>query len=143
LPTIAPCYNSSYENKYSWGFFQVRHITRLSKYGMQGNKAKHLPRKESQTLISAQLPHWLLRHRFDLYTSWTHSGWDFSLNIYNVRPRDAPIFKHVEDGNISAIQQLFQENMASVFDVDESGKPLLHVSDSNAHVLYLTILMTC
>jgi hypothetical protein len=110
---------------------------------MQGNKAKQSPRKESQTLISAQLPHWLLRHRFDLYTSWTHSGWDFSLDIYNVRPHDAPIFQHVEDGNISAIQQLFQESMASVFDVDESGTPLLHVSGSNAHILYLTILMTC
>lgn len=107
---------------------------------MPGNKTRDSPRKETQTLIRAQPPPWLFRRRFDLYTSRSHSGWDFSLNVYNVRPSDAPIFEYVEEGDISAIQQLFQENMASVFDVDEEGKSLLHVSDSIAHTLRFTIL---
>lgn len=128
LVTTAPRWSSSDGNKRFWGFYYVHHITRLSKYGMQGNEDKNLLRKERQTLRSAQLPLWLLRRRIDLYTSQTHSGWDCSLSIYNVRPSDAPIFRYANEGNIDAIKRLFQGNMASPYDVDEDGYSLLHVS---------------
>jgi len=131
LVLTIPRYSSSDGDEYFWGFYQVHHITTPSRCRIQGDKAKEIPREETQILVSAQLPQWLFRRRFDLYTSQTHSGWNFSLNIYNVRPRKSPIFRHVRDGNISAIERLFQDKTASPFDVNEDGFSLLHVGGSN------------
>jgi hypothetical protein len=55
---------------------------------------------------------------------------------------DALIFEYVREGNIAAIRNLFQENLASQFDVDEGGRSLLHVSLFNFRCSLVLVLIT-
>ncbi|TEY33027.1 hypothetical protein BOTCAL_0695g00040 [Botryotinia calthae] len=59
------------------------------------------------------------------------SGWTFTLRTYNVVDYDAPIVKMARHGDVAGMQQLFQTRQASLLDVDECGRTLLHVGNSS------------
>ncbi|GFF78701.1 hypothetical protein IFM53868_02411 [Aspergillus udagawae] len=53
-------------------------------------------------------------------------GWNFSIRSYNVIPYNSAIIRHCQSGKIEEIQRLFENHLASPFDCDEFGWPLLH-----------------
>ncbi len=55
------------------------------------------------------------------------------LNPIRHIPNDSPIFRAIGDGDIVEVQKLLDLGKASVYDVDEDGDSLLHVSV--AHML--------
>lgn len=63
---------------------------------------------------------------FHLRTNDTFDMW--SLNSIRRVPDDSPIFQHCINGNTQSVKELIHRGMASPFDVDSSGRSLLHVS---------------
>ncbi|CAD6452064.1 a16ff784-813b-4995-b4de-8d5ee30518a8 [Sclerotinia trifoliorum] len=55
------------------------------------------------------------------------SGWTFTLRTYNVVDRGAPIMKAAYFGDVARMQELFQTQQASLFDVNLSGCTVLHL----------------
>ncbi|KAF7876951.1 uncharacterized protein EAF02_008171 [Botrytis sinoallii] len=55
------------------------------------------------------------------------SGWDFKLRIYNVVDYDAPIMTLARNGDVAGMQQLFETQQASPYDVNIYGQTILHV----------------
>jgi hypothetical protein len=51
----------------------------------------------------------------------------FGIKTYNIVSWRSPIFGAVRDGDVAAIQRLFQDKHASVYDRNEWGDTLLHV----------------
>ena len=53
---------------------------------------------------------------------------NWSLNPIRQIPDNSPIFKAIIDGDITEVQKLLDLGKASVYDVNENGDSLLHVS---------------
>lgn len=51
------------------------------------------------------------------------------LNTIQRRPNDSYVFTLCMEGNAGEVQKFLETGQASRFDMDESGKGLLHVSD--------------
>jgi hypothetical protein len=57
---------------------------------------------------------------------------DCSMTIFNVRPKDAPIFCACQEHDINRVRYLLDSGQACVYDVDEEIGVLLEVSISKA-----------
>jgi len=58
----------------------------------------------------------------------SHGSKIYSTLIYfNVVPSESEVFKAVEDGDLVHLQELLRTGQASLFDVDEDGRNLIHV----------------
>jgi hypothetical protein len=55
------------------------------------------------------------------------AGWNFSIQIYNIRSSDSAIFELAGSGDVVGMQRLFVTGAASPFDRDENGLTLLDV----------------
>ena len=66
------------------------------------------------------------RRGFNLRTNDTFDIW--SLNSIRRVFDDSPVFQHCMNGDTQSVKQLVLRGMASPFDVDSSGRSLLHVS---------------
>jgi hypothetical protein len=77
------------------------------------------------------IPKWLfgVSRAIDVYETSAIMGWNYSIQVYNVLPYEAPIFRMVLDGNIEEIQHLFSTGQASPFVRDNGGWTLLDVGD--------------
>ena len=75
------------------------------------------------------LPRWLTSRIWDLAMIHAGSGWEISLCMYNLRPKDSKIFEYCWLGNIEGMQRLVANGEASLLDViDTSCETLLEVS---------------
>lgn len=52
----------------------------------------------------------------------------YTLNVIRRRPAGSKIFQLCEDGDVQAVKRLLDRGEASIYDVDEMGRSLLHVS---------------
>ncbi|WQF81257.1 hypothetical protein CDEST_06271 [Colletotrichum destructivum] len=74
-----------------------------------------------------QLPWWISETVWDFQAQRACSGWKVLLKTWIMRPYDAPIFRHVENGSWSDILVAFSRGEASLQDVNTNGWTLLHV----------------
>lgn len=73
-------------------------------------------------------PGWLLSRMMSiLFTYSRRDGPMWRIRMPRVRQNSSLIFQHMLRGDIKAIQSLFSQGLASPFDVNENGKPLLSV----------------
>ena len=56
------------------------------------------------------------------------NNWKYTLTSYNVVPPESPIFCACDDRDIDEVRRLFDEGLASPFDVAPNGETPLHVS---------------
>ncbi|KIW71376.1 hypothetical protein PV04_03552 [Phialophora macrospora] len=68
-------------------------------------------------------------------------AWTYGFRTYNFRPRDAPVFRYAQYGDIVALQQLFQTGQASILDRDPDGETLLHLACGYADATTIRFLM--
>ena len=86
---------------------------------------------------------WLLKlgfncaYNFSIHDSLTQ-GWQFAIKPINLVPDDAPMFKYCVEGNTEKVRDLMSRNLASVRDVDSSGRTALHVSRAASPFLLAT-----
>lgn len=59
---------------------------------------------------------------------------DCSMTIFNVRPKDAPIFRACQERDINNVRYLLESGQASVYDADEEIGGLLEVRFSKATI---------
>jgi len=71
----------------------------------------------------------LLGRAIELVQLNTCGAWTYGFRTYNLRPYDAPIWRHVRESNVGALQELFQTRQASILDRDPQGLTLLHVGE--------------
>jgi hypothetical protein len=57
---------------------------------------------------------------------------DCSMTIFNVRPKDTPIFSACQEHDINRVRYLLESGQACVYDVDEEIGGLLEVRISKA-----------
>lgn len=92
-------------------------------------------RKGPQPVLKTNyyFPRWLLRHAMCLqldYSPW--GGHSVSLRTPRVISANSPVFSYAQHNNISGMRRLFQQNLASPFDVSyEEGRSALHVGSYN------------
>ena len=80
------------------------------------------------------LPTWLGRKVWELYSFRAQTEWAIRLKTYNIIPHDSLIFQYSEDGNVTGLRDLVQQNPASVFDRDPAGRTALFVSTLYASI---------
>ena len=78
--------------------------------------------------FSFKTPTWWLGKVYIFTKYQSYSGWDFSFRTYIVMPLSSPIFEYSMEGNVQALQKLFQCKQASPFVVSEYGFTPLFVS---------------
>jgi hypothetical protein len=90
------------------------------------NSARHVKLK-----ARFRVPKWLfgVSRAIDVYETSAIMGWNYNIQIYNVLPDSAPIFKMVIYGDIEGVQHLFSTRQASPFVRDTYGYTLLDVRD--------------
>lgn len=71
---------------------------------------------------------WFLQRSWELSVLRASTGWTFSLNTRNIRPRNDRIFLAAENGNVEYIIESLRNKEASIYDVDIDGHSLLDVS---------------
>ncbi|KAI9659852.1 MAG: hypothetical protein M1821_001203 [Bathelium mastoideum] len=76
--------------------------------------------------LRLRFPTWLLSRAWDLSVHQANQGWDFKLRSYNIRPRDANIFRAIVDQNIVRVRELLARAEASIYDRDTAGLTALH-----------------
>lgn len=84
-------------------------------------------RRSLQTRRLLILRSLLLGRGLEIIQQQAYGGWMFGFKTYNIRPYGATVFRYVHEGNIEALQQLFQSYQATVFDRSPDGLTLLHV----------------
>jgi hypothetical protein len=52
---------------------------------------------------------------------------DYSMTMFNVRPKDAPIFRACQEWDINGVRYLLESRQASVYDADDEIGGLLEV----------------
>lgn len=83
--------------------------------------------RKARTCVLLTLQSLLIGKRFELLRDQAFGVSNFTLRVYNIRSPTSPVFQHVLDQDITALQQLLQSKQASIFDRDEKGFTLLHV----------------
>lgn len=74
-------------------------------------------------------PKWLARAAYDVeWRGALSSLAQINIRLYNLRPNDSPIFERLKMGDFKGVTQLLDNGQASLFDRDEDGQSLLHVS---------------
>ncbi len=111
-----------------------RKTQQLSQLGQLDSQI--LPQTEEEevtTSISLVSGRSRARHAIKVYIRQTHDDNSTSFSIpclfvYNVLPADSPVFRIVQQGQLSEFQALLQAGKASLRDQDECGASLLFVS---------------
>ncbi len=74
-------------------------------------------------------PKWAMWRLIELESAWTSSQMvSVSLRTARVIPDNSPIFMHVQHNNLDGVKRLFEQKLASPFDVSFKGRTPLHVS---------------
>ena len=99
-----------------------------------------------QTSFAFHPTQWLIKFGFNygLRISLSKSsvqGWNQSLAVSRPVPDDALIFEFCDKGNFSGVRSLLSRGLASVRDIDSSGRTALFVSlkDSSVNIPFLCI----
>jgi hypothetical protein len=79
-----------------------------------------------RTVMKLKLSSLFLNPVWEFSVNKANQGWNISLRSYNIRPRDAPIFKAISNGDLSQVRELLQSGGASIWDRDYSGDGVLH-----------------
>ena len=87
-------------------------------------KKKH---KKTTAVLKFSLPASWLRRIWTFEMQRSYGRWDFTFCTYCVVPPDSPVMNYAREGNIMALQKLFESGQATPFSVDEYGSTLLHV----------------
>ena len=95
-------------------------------------RGKRPPRHSSQrtTTITLTFQNLWLRKRLEVVRERVSGLLTFTIRTYNILPYGAPVFEIVQRDDIAGMQALLQTKKASIFDRDQSGKTLLHVSST-------------
>jgi len=90
--------------------------------------------KISNFKVRLHTPKWLfgISRAIEVYEARANGAWNFNVQIYNVVPGSAPVFKMIENDDVEGVQTLFRTRQASPFDRTMSGWTLLDVRDSLA-----------
>ena len=85
--------------------------------------------KESEASVkfSLELPAWFYRQRHQFMVNKSTQGWTTKLHTFRIVGFDAPVFRHSMNGDVAALERLFQANEASPLDIDPEGRTALHV----------------
>ncbi|KAF1735008.1 hypothetical protein CRV24_003926 [Beauveria bassiana] len=78
--------------------------------------------------IQVKPPNWITRKAWSIVSSISSGGFGFNLRVYSVVPRDSLVLYFARAGDIKSLLALFDQNLASPFDVCEVGQGLLHAS---------------
>jgi hypothetical protein len=86
--------------------------------------------EEERDEISAffRAPAWLINRACAIEGRRAYPGWNFSLSTYNIIPGESLVFRYAQNGTVNDLHELFQNHLASPFDMDEFGHTVLHVS---------------
>jgi hypothetical protein len=133
----------SYQKPYSKSVSQISSflgIVRFSSSSLQvasgdlreANEASNMVRFQTQTYFSFHPSGWLQTWGLDfgiqVKVTKSFSGLDYSLRTYRAVPDEAPVFRYSRDGNVDGIRALFDEHLASPWDVNSTGLTPLFVS---------------
>ncbi|PMD22508.1 hypothetical protein NA56DRAFT_598150 [Hyaloscypha hepaticicola] len=111
--------------------------TTCESHSLSTTELRHVYQKRSSRYtrrerfrVRVQVPKWLfgLSHAIEIYGYQATSGWNFSIQVYNVVPYDSPIFTMARKGDIVSIRHLFSTGQASPFDRNEWGLTLLDLA---------------
>jgi hypothetical protein len=79
-------------------------------------------------ILSYQFPSWFwTRALFASFTTANVPGPEMLIRVQMKIPYASETYQHCLNGNAESLQRLFQERVASPFDVDQDGLSLLHV----------------
>jgi len=100
-----------------------------NKPGLECEKFNRRTKRQLKLKARFQTPKWLfgISRAIKIYESRANTGWNFNIQVFNVVPRNSPIFRMVENGDVIGIQELFRTGQASPFDQVESGYTVLDV----------------
>jgi hypothetical protein len=93
--------------------------------------AKVRRRTSSKPALRLALPLALSGKVWEFYTAKAQNEWAFRFRTYNIISESLLIFEYAEKGNVDGLKSLLQCNQASVFDCDDTGRTVLHVSYLN------------
>jgi hypothetical protein len=99
---------------------------RLVSDGMMMLNTKASP--YGKQMFEARTPPWLSKTIWNLAMERSVSGWKVTVRTYGIMACDGPILTACHDGNVSEMQRLFDNRVASPFDQDEHGLSLWDVS---------------
>jgi hypothetical protein len=91
--------------------------------GMARDRKPHFKKK-------LQVPSWFpcTRWAWDFSAYRAPAGWDFTFRQYYTLDLDSPAWRHVNTGDVIALQALFESKKATPFDRTANGYSLLEVS---------------
>ncbi|EXV01358.1 hypothetical protein X797_005454 [Metarhizium robertsii] len=75
-----------------------------------------------------RLPSWVAQAAWDILTYRSSRGFTWKLTSWNVVPGDSPILEAVKRGPFTDVMAPISSGDASLYDRDDNGKTLLHVS---------------
>ncbi len=81
--------------------------------------------------VSYRLPSWFLNRVWELQANSARTGWNFKISASRIIPNKSPLFIYSgapSDNAVANTQKLFEQHLASPFDVDNDGWTALHVS---------------
>lgn len=74
------------------------------------------------------IPSWFLSSRWAFVVTKAVSGWQYSLRMHRILPNDAEVFKMCEQGDVEGLRSSITRREISIYDQNESGHTLLHIS---------------
>jgi hypothetical protein len=89
-------------------------------------------RHQETTWLRVKIPSWFLESQWAISVVKATGGWQYSLRMYRVLPNDAAIFDLCIRGDIAAVKKKVVCGEVSIYDQNESGHTLLHVSFSTS-----------
>ncbi|KAN0091826.1 hypothetical protein V8E51_017673 [Hyaloscypha variabilis] len=98
--------------------------------------------KISNFKVRLHTPKWLFgfSRAIEVYEARANGAWNFNVQIYNVVPDSAPVFKMIENDDIEGVQTLFRTRQASPFDRTVSGWTLLDEAAYHQHLRICQLL---
>jgi hypothetical protein len=111
-------------------FFGMMRISSVSRQyistGISNEEAENYGYSEKGLTLNILLRFGSCRKGFKLRINDTFDDW--CLNSIRRLPNESAVFKLCEEGNALEIEKLFAFRKASVYDVNETGQSILHVS---------------
>ncbi|KIX08582.1 uncharacterized protein Z518_03238 [Rhinocladiella mackenziei CBS 650.93] len=95
----------------------------LTRTGHAGDRSPHWASQDTTRLMLFQSR--LLGKGIDVFRQKAYGGWAYVFRTYNVRKFPKEIYGYIEEGNITALRQLFRSQQASIYDRDTEGWSLL------------------
>ena len=84
------------------------------------------------TWLSVRIPSWFLQSQWAVSVAKATCGWQYSLRMYRVLPKDATIFDLCIRGDLMSVRMKVFNGEVSIYDQNEYGHTLLHVSFSES-----------